>query len=191
MVVGIIAASPTVYLRDFKADYVIAVDNGYNHAVSYNIKVDCFVGDLDSLDVEPDISDKIILTPEKDETDLMVAAKKALALNPEKIIIYGATNARFDHYYANIHLLDMGNIEIVDEYNRIYIMDSNFAIERNDEYISFFAYEEDVLITLKGFKYPLDSYTLRYGDPLCVSNEIVDDLGEVLISNKVLVIHSK
>ena len=40
------------FFSDRKYSYIIAVDGGYKHVVSLNIKADAAVGDFDSLDSE-------------------------------------------------------------------------------------------------------------------------------------------
>ncbi|XMB85611.1 thiamine diphosphokinase [Mycoplasmatota bacterium WC44] len=192
MIVRIIAGAPSAYIEEFSNDYVIAVDFGVEHAINKDIKIDLAVGDFDSVDKTYLNDLKILeLNPIKDETDLYVAIQEAIRLNPEKIVIYGATNGRFDHYIANIHLLDLYNIEIVDEVNKIFIKDNKFKLKKRNGYVSFFNYSGNPVISLEGFKYPLNEYHLEYGDSLCVSNEIIDDFGEINIKNgKVLVILS-
>ncbi|XMB66107.1 thiamine diphosphokinase [Mycoplasmatota bacterium zrk1] len=192
MIVRIIAGAPSVYLDDFSNDYVIAVDFGVEHAVDNNIKIDLAVGDFDSVDKKLLIGLKTLdLNPVKDETDLYVAVLEAIKLKPDKIYIYGATNGRFDHYYANINLLDLYNIEIVDEINRIYIMADSAVVKKKNEYVSFFHYSGNPVISLLGFKYELRDYKLEFRDNLCVSNEVMEEKGIVKVTNgKILVVHS-
>ena len=55
----------------------------------------------------------------------------------------------------------------------------------------FFYYEGNPVITLEGFKYPLVEYKLDYKDTLCVSNEILEEFGNVKVRNgKIIVVHS-
>ncbi|MCR5786929.1 MAG: hypothetical protein K6G28_04445, partial [Acholeplasmatales bacterium] len=59
------------------------------------------------------------------------------------------------------------------------------------KYVSFFSLDNNLHISLKGFKYNLNNYNLKITDPLCVSNEIIDKCGEVEVDNKTLVVLSK
>ncbi len=165
MIVKIIAGAPHAFLDDHDHDYVIAVDYGVEHAIKNNIKIDLAIGDFDSVDRSYlDGLNVQELNPVKDQTDLYIAVLEAIKLSPTKIYIYGATNGRFDHYYANIHILDLYDIEIIDEVNRIYLKAEDFVVENQKEYVSFFYYSGQPRISLEGFKYPLDNYTLNYTD---------------------------
>lgn len=188
MIVRIVAGAPTVFI-DFSDGYVIAVDRGVKHCLDHEIKIDLAVGDFDSYDEKKVLVPKIKLNSIKDETDMYVAIQEAIKLNPDKIFIYGGTNGRFDHYMANVNLLGLYDIELVDEVNRIFVKDRSFNIESNN-YVSFFRFSGEPVITLKNFKYPLTNYKLLDKDNLCVSNEVVG-VGEVEVSNgSVLVIES-
>ncbi len=192
MIISIIAGSNDVCLKNIDLSYVIAVDKGYSHAKKNQITPNLVIGDFDSLeDIELEkIDQKIIkLNPTKDETDLLVAIKEALKMNPDKICIYGATNNRFDHYLANVHMLNLGNIELIDSINRIYLKDCSFEIEKKEEYVSFFNYSGEPVITLAGFKYNLNDYNLKYSDTLCVSNEVLTTGAIKVEKGKILVIH--
>ncbi len=189
MIVRIIAGAPTAYIE--KTDgFIIAVDKGVRHCLEQNISFDLAIGDFDSFPVEEVTSKKLVLNPVKDETDLFVAIQKAIEMKPEKIVIYGGSNGRADHYLANINLLGMYNIELVDEENRIFVKGDKFSVS-TDDYISFFHFDGEPIITLEGFKYPLNKYYLNPRDNLCVSNEVIEE-GIVSISGgRILVIISK
>lgn len=171
--------------------YIIAVDKGVEYALDNNINIDIAIGDFDSISIElPANIKKLELNSIKDETDLKVAVEYALSMNPDKVYIYGATNGRLDHYLANINLLGLGNIEIVDEVNRVFVKSSSF-LTNFPGYISFLYYDGNPVISLEGFKYSLKDYELKNHDSLCVSNEVVTN-GHVEIKNgRVLVIFAK
>lgn len=191
MIVRIIAGAPSAYM-DQVDGYIIAVDKGIEHATYKGLKIDVAVGDFDSVDHKMlEGLKKISLPIEKDETDLYVAIQHALSLQPEKIFVYGASNGRLDHYLANISLLGLGDIELIDEVNRVYVKDTGFSVS-SKEYISFFHYEGSPVLSLTGFKYPLEHYSLKPNNTLCVSNELVGETGYVEVKNgKILVIESK
>lgn len=192
MICRIIAGAPEAYI-DHTDGLIIAADKGVEHALNHGLHIDVAVGDFDSVnkDLLEGLDHLIKLSPEKDETDLLVAVEYALSKNPDKIIIHGATNGRFDHYIANINLLGLGNIEIIDEINRIFVASKSFLL-KTDDYVSFFNYDGEPVISLEGFKYPLKDYELKRRDSLCVSNEINHNEGRVTIKDgRVLVIISK
>jgi thiamine pyrophosphokinase len=85
------------------SDYVIAADSGYDHAVESDIPVNLLVGDLDS------ISDsglahalrsgvKIDEYPtDKDDTDLELALRAAIASGAGSVAIHGGEGGRLGH----------------------------------------------------------------------------------------------
>ncbi|MFZ5641957.1 MAG: thiamine diphosphokinase [Bacillota bacterium] len=92
-------------------DVVIAVDGGAHHAEAIGIVPGFIIGDMDS--VEPGLLEhyekmgcQVLAYPrEKDEVDTELALDYAISLNPDEIVIYGATGGRLDHVLACIHLL--------------------------------------------------------------------------------------
>ena len=57
--------------------------------------------------------------------------------------------------------------EIIDPHNKIYLIDSKTELEKSNiygKYISLIPLTSRVFgVTLKGFKYPLQDYTLKIG----------------------------
>lgn len=189
MIVRIVAGAPKAFIN-FSDGFIIAVDRGVKHCVDHGLKIDLAVGDFDSYDSKLVEAPKIVLKPEKDETDIYVAILEAIKKKPEKIYIYGGTNGRLDHYLANINLLGMYDIELIDDSNKAYVKSADFTVQ-TDDYVSFFYFDGNPIITLKGFKYPLNDYLLKPLDNLCVSNEVIKE-GNVSVRNgRILVIESK
>lgn len=102
-----------------------------------------------------------------------------------------------DHSLANIHILKYAldakiPCHIVDEYNKIYLIDDNKILYKNKmygKYISLIPLTSRVEdITLKGFKYPLDQYSLSIGVSLGVSNEIVEETASIELKNGILIV---
>ena len=83
------------------------------------------------------------------------------------------------------------NIEIVNNNNKIKVINETTVFKKSEyKYISFFALEEDVVITLEGFYYNIKDYKLETSNPLGLSNEIKGEGKVVLNNKKVLVIES-
>lgn len=189
------------FLARNKYDYVIAVDNGgLSYASRLGIVPDLAIGDYDTTGVyvpETDICTRTIrLIPEKDDTDTEAALNKAVELGHD-IDIICATGGRIDHFLANIHnlkiALDAGiNARIVDAGNIVCLKNSNFSMKRSDypgKYVSFVPFDGPVTgLKLKGFKYPLDGYTLKPGISRCISNEFIDDTGYVEFDGGCLIV---
>lgn len=167
----------TIYKED-RGEYIIGVDMACSLLMENDIPIDLAIGDFDSvregsMKAVVDYSDKIIIYPtEKDYTDTYLAVQEALAMDHKKIIMYGGVGQRFDHSFANMALLKLGNITIVNEHETMYMLKpGNHKIKTKRKFVSFFAIEEVKGLTLKGFKYRKDGYVLKVDDPLCVSNQ--------------------
>lgn len=205
--------------KDFALDFLkknktentclIAADRGVEFFMGTDLEPDVAVGDFDSLSAEgakymetlkhTEISR---LKPEKDDSDTQSAANYAIEQGTERIMILGATGNRIDHLMANFGLLMLGKtkqvqIVLVDAYNYMSLIESGMILKKEEQfgkYVSFFPIEGEVTgLTLKGFKYPLNSYTLKVEDSgLTVSNEISDPEAEVTFeTGKLLMIMSR
>ena len=196
--------------KDFALDFLkknktentclIAADRGVEFFMGTDLEPDVAVGDFDSLSAEGAKYMETLkhteirrLKPEKDDSDTQ---------GTERIMILGATGNRIDHLMANFGLLMLGKIKqvqivLVDAYNYMSLIESGMIIKKEEQfgkYVSFFPIEGEVTgLTLKGFKYPLNSYTLKVEDSgLTVSNEISDPEAEVTFeTGKLLMIMSR
>lgn len=196
MIVKIVCAGENHFKNLYKKDqeeYLIAVDGGLNTISEMNLVADLAIGDFDSCDINEYncYKEKITYNKIKDESDLELAVIHAFKLNFEKIVIYNATGNRLDHFYASILLLNKfskKNIEIVNNNNKIKVINETTVFKKSEyKYISFFALEEDVVITLEGFYYNIKDYKLETSNPLGLSNEIKEE-GKVVINNKKLLV---
>lgn len=194
----------TEYLADKAFDKVIAVDKGLMAAKQLNLKVDYAVGDFDSVSEEvisyyKQLSSVQVVeyNPMKDATDTELALDLAISLEPEHILILGATGTRADHMLANIALLYAPLIKkikttLVDKNNKIYMINHDAVIDRNKLHgpnVSLLPFTETVdKITLKGFKYPLDEYTLRLGSSIGISNEVTEERAEIILGSGILIV---
>ena len=185
--------------KDFALDFLkknktentclIAADRGVEFFMGTDLEPDVAVGDFDSLSAEGAKYMETLkhteirrLKPEKDDSDTQSAANYAIEQGTERIMILGATGNRIDHLMANFGLLMLGKIKqvqivLVDAYNYMSLIESGMILKKEEQfgkYVSFFPIEGEVTgLTLKGFKYPLNSYTLKVEDSgLTVSNEI-------------------
>ena len=84
------------------ADYVIACDRGWQYARRMGLRVDEILGDFDSAP-EPETEIPVERFPvRKDDTDTMLAARRALELGYRDIAVCCAFGGRLDHSLANI-----------------------------------------------------------------------------------------
>ncbi len=190
-------------INNFSYDNIIAVDKGLESLYLLKILPNHIVGDFDSVnkDIINFYLDKNIqihkYNPEKDYTDTDIAIKLAINLNSTNITVLGATGTRIDHTLANIHILcdcleNQINCELIDPNNKIYLIDSNKKIENRHsygKYISLIPLTSTVNgVTLKGFKYPLQDYTLKIGESLGISNELSNDVATIELKEGILIV---
>lgn len=192
--------------NDFKNLYeesaeevLVGVDAGAMEIIKLNKQVDLAIGDFDSSNLEDIVmeSKNIRVYPkEKDLGDLELAINEIKDIENERIEIYNATGGRLDHYQATINILakfpDL-NLELIDRKNRIRIINKSTKLEKGKyKYVSMFAVDEGLRITLTGFKFSLNNYLLNRLNNLVLSNEIVDEVGHIKLNNKrLLLIESK
>lgn len=182
-------------------EQVICADSGFKYAQALGIVPDCVVGDFDSWKGDlPKASEIIRCIPEKDDTDTLVALKKAISNGAREVIIYGAFGGRFDHMMGNVQLLkyalDRGcHAELVDGDNIVMICrKGEYRIKRREGwYFAVLAYSPEVKVaSLSGVKYPLKDAVLTNGYPLGVSNEFASNEAILEISEgTALVVMSK
>ena len=189
-----------------ECELIIGVDKGCNYLFEAKVKPHYIVGDFDSSNLN--VIDEIVRQGvtkytyqcEKNFTDSEEAFELAISKKVKKITFLGATGQRFDHTLGNLGLLlkslKSGIFsEIVDDKNKMFLINKNTVIKRDNEYkyVSFLAYNSRVEeFSIKGAKYNLDKYTLEIGDSRTVSNEfITDEISLELSNGTILVVYSK
>jgi thiamine pyrophosphokinase len=183
-------------------EYVIGVDKGLEALDEADIAPDLVIGDFDSASEQ--IREKymnspgaVVLNPMKDLTDTHAAVEKAIELKPENITILGASGSRTDHLLGNISVLLMPlkngiNCVLLDEHNRIRLIDRSCAIKRCEQYgryISLLPFGERAAgITLKGFVYELDRACISLGETIGISNELREEEGLITVEEGYLLV---
>lgn len=190
------------FLKENKYDYIIAVDYGLTYAEKLGLFPDMIVGDFDTKGIEclKDYEKRGCIVqkfnPEKDDTDTEIAVREAVKRNCDMDILFG-TGGRIDHLLANIHNMLIAlyaglNARLIDKGNIVYLKNKSFIIHSHEligKYISFIPFSGDVKgIVLKGFKYPLNGYTLHPGASRCVSNELIEDEGSVEFNDGCMIV---
>lgn len=176
--------------------YVIAADAGLRHLERAGIAPDLIVGDFDSLDRVPVGANVVTHSPEKDDTDMVLAVREALSRGAETIVIYGGMGGRPDHEYANIQTLAF----IADNGGRGYLVGRGVVctVIKNSRLdfaggrrgiVSVFAHGDRAEgVNLRGLKYPLTDYTLTSDYPLGVSNEFTGVPASVSVRDGLLAV---
>jgi len=214
MIINLLGGGPDRYLPEISQaaeedQRWIGVDRGVFTLLSKGIQPYAAFGDFDSVNeqewqrIERSVKNVQIYRPEKDQTDMELALDWALAREPNRIHLYGATGGRLDHFFGNIQLLlkaelqkKRTHIEMIDTQNHVYVKGAGrHKIEKKEdrEYISFIPVTPEIKgLTLEGFKYPLTNSHISFGSTLCISNELVTDSGTFSFSEGILmVIRSK
>ncbi len=176
-------------------DYIIAVDQAVTDLYKQRIKIDLAIGDFDSLKNHGVLTNLnvIKLMPEKDVTDTYQALLEAKKLDVSELILVGGIGGdRIEHFMVHLmHFNEFRNLKIMDDHSEIYLLGETVKEVSFDGYVSIFAYPE-AMVTLEGFKYPLNEYLLKAYDPLGISNEIVKEKAQIhVLKGRVLVVLSK
>ena len=182
---------------------VLCADGGARYAHALGIIPDLIIGDMDSLEEEllRHFEEKgVAVAPypvRKDETDTQLALERALAMDPEEILIFGAMGRRLDHTMANLGLLMMGPekgvpIKLVDEDCEIFVTAGVATVSgQKGQTVSIFAWGGEARgITLEGFEYPLEGATMNLARPCGISNRLTEEEGLIRVDmGCLLVIH--
>lgn len=177
-----------------ESDVIIAVDQAVLALYKQRIKIDLAVGDFDSLTNQGMLINLhvIRMNPVKDVTDTHQALVEAKKMNPDELIMIGGLGGeRIEHFVAHTLFFDeFPELQIVDEYSTIKLLQEGLHDVHSKGYVSLFAYPKAKL-SLIGFKYPLSTYLLMTYDPLCISNEVVEDHGIIHVhEGRLLMIES-
>ena len=191
------------WLVNKEFDFVIAADKGLEYADALNLEIGYILGDYDS--VESSLIDhyrksntEVKTYPcEKDYTDTNLAVLRAIAMNPQEIVILGGSGTRLDHTMANIFNLKLAmekgiRCYLINERNRIQLIDHEFTISKKQQYgkyVSLLPMTTQVTgITLTGFYYPLHNYTMEQGVSVGISNEIENEDATITVKNGILIV---
>ncbi len=192
------------FIQEQKFDITLAADRGLEFCSEENIRPTYILGDFDSLRegvLDRYREEKSVpireFNPIKDNTDMDLALQQAIILGSSEIYILGGTGGRLDHFFSTVQNLKKAWLKhipayLVDSRNLITLpCEKEFTIGREKQhgtYVSFMPLEERVTgLTLEGFKYPLDQYTLtNTSGGLGVSNEIIEAQGHVKYEDGIL-----
>ena len=192
------------YIKKYEWDYIICADAGMRFCHEAEITPDLILGDFDSVDEESYEYFKIVC-PErmerfpthKDETDTELALLRAIEAGADAITMIGATGTRLDHVMGNIQMLKLAldrqvSCQIVDAHNRIRMVQGEVTLKKADQfgkYVSLLPFTPEVTgITLKGFAYEVDDFTLVSGIARGVSNELEAETATITCKDGILLV---
>lgn len=197
-------AFATEWIKEHNYDYMIAADRGMEFFYRNQLLPDLIVGDFDSVSTEIldyfqtcNQTEIITLNPVKDDTDTEFAIRTAIEKGATDITFLGITGSRIDHVLGNIELLAIGlenhvSMEMIDAHNRIRMIEQGISIHRDTQfgkYVSLIPYTKEVSgLTLEGFRYSLQQFTLKKGCTLGVSNEIAGENANIKFDEGILLV---
>ncbi len=156
-------------------DY-FAADAGLLLAERFDVLPQKILGDFDSV-AKPKMDGLLVYPSEKDQTDSELALDLAVQAGYHDIWMIAPFGGRLDHTVANLCLLEAAekrnvSLKLYDGENLAFILnEGELILSPHYRYISFFPWKTEAIISLKGFKYPLDHYHLVVEKPIGVSNE--------------------
>jgi thiamine pyrophosphokinase len=191
--------------RIHPGDQVICADGGTHHAHAMGLTPDVIVGDLDSL--APSLRSELeaagvrfeVHPTYKDETDLELALRLAIAEGADEIEILAMLGGRLDQSLANLLLL--ARPEWASAWVRVTEGDQTAWLVRAGQETSIRGVCGDLLslipltplvtgVTLEGVEWPLNGATLRLGSTLTISNTMTVPPARLkLEEGLVLVVH--
>lgn len=183
-------------LRIPEGTLVIAADAGFLQLKKRGYHPDLVVGDFDSLGEAPEGEQLIRHSPEKDDTDMFLAAQEALAREARNMVIYGGLGGRPDHEYANLQLLAFlatcGARGFLVGRGWVWTSIQSTGLDFDAAQrgmISVFAHGGAAEgVTISGLRYPLEDYRLCPELPLGVSNEFIGQSASVSVRDGVLLV---
>ncbi len=171
-------------------DFVICADGGLRHTEMIGRKPDLILGDFDSCRQGEACPEALIYPAEKDDTDMGLALKYALAHGMKEICMFGGLNGRMDHTIANIHLMKYAlnrgaNAYLMDENMFVTLFQKEYILkEKGYRYISLFPFGGPLTgVTYEGLKYPLQNGVFETEDSYGVSNEMTHEQAKITLES--------
>ena len=159
---------------------IYCADGGANIAYQLNLIPKEIYGDLDSIkDEVKDFYAKknvkfIKFNVEKDYTDSELVLNE-IEKKYDKIYAIAALGGSIDHELTNINLLNRySNLIFVSQKEKMFKIEKSYDFSNmKNKKVSFIIFSDKVKdLTLKGFKYDVESLDLIKGETRCVSNII-------------------
>ena len=182
-----------------EGDAVIAADAGILHLERLGVKPDLVLGDFDSLGRVPELPDVEVSPVRKDDTDSMLAARRALDIGGERLMFFGCLGGkRLDHTLANIQALAWcagrgAEAYLVGEGCCLAALPGGRSLSFDERYrgdFSVFCLGEDAEgVTERGLSYSLEDSALTARFPLGVSNSFTGEAAYVSVRRGTLIIY--
>lgn len=177
-------------------DMVIAADGGMSYLQEEGFEADLIIGDFDSLKQNPEQSNVIALSSEKDHTDMLAAIYEGMEKGYKTFHIYCGTGGRIEHTLANIQTLTflsrnkMKGFLFGGDYVITAVTNGSIAFDSGRRgYISVFSCSDrSEGVFLKGLKYELENAVISNTFPIGVSNEFIGVDSSVTVKDGTLAV---
>ncbi|MFN8052014.1 MAG: thiamine diphosphokinase [Acidimicrobiales bacterium] len=190
-------------LRDeetFASALLVAADSGLDLAERIGFVPHLVVGDFDS--VTPEALDRarargveIVEYPTgKDETDLELALRAAIAREVDRILVMGGGGGRLDHLLANVSAIAAPELPVPVEAwmgeQYVTVLDAATTSAAPPTWraelppgatVSVLAWGADAVVSETGLRWPLDRHLVAVGSTLGVSNEALGGPAEITV----------
>jgi thiamine pyrophosphokinase len=175
-------------------DYIIAADGGTRHALAVGVMPAVIIGDLDSIAAEElahaEAAGATIqrYSSRKDETDLELALRHAVAHGVSDIIILTALGGRIDQMLGNLFLLTLP--DIADQSVRILDGQEEIFLIRRAAHLTGTPGDTVSILPIggaavgvfnEGLEWPLHDETLPVGSPRGISNVLVGERATIRV----------
>lgn len=175
-------------------DLIICADGGIRHAMALGLTPAVLLGDFDSAGEELVAEAEARGIPvervpvEKDQTDTHLALEEAVRRGATEILLLGASGSRLDHTVSNLLLMpgvpSGVTVTVADAHNLVRLLRPGGRMTVQGapgQYLSLLPLTPEAKgVVAEGVKWPLDGATLRWGESLGVSNQLLD--GEAFIA---------
>ena len=180
-----------VRLSPRPGDYVIAADGGYRTLKARGIEPDFVMGDFDSLGYRPDHPNVETHPVMKDDTDLGLAVRWALAHGYRRLVMAGALGGRLDQTIASLQTLR----GLTDAGAQGWLIGCGWVVTAvQNGTLAFPAGMEGTVsvfssgdaargVTLRGLLYEITDAELRCAMPLGVSNSFTGAAATVRVTD--------
>lgn len=182
-----------LYREAALADLIVCADGAWDWVKDKAVRIDLFVGDMDSVKADIGILPEQIVTRlpvEKDMTDGEYAADLAADRGAGTVVMLGALGKRLDHALGNIQVLiglRKRGIEgiVMDDATEVYAIDAALTVCGNEgDTLSIIPLGEQVVVgRTEGLYYPLVHSHLRLDETRGVSNVLTAKTARIALDS--------
>ena len=180
-------------------DLVIAADAGCLHLERLGLRPDIILGDFDSLGRVPDFPDVEVSPVRKDDTDSMLAARRAIERGCDTLLFFGCLGGkRLDHTIANIQTIAWAASEgaaacLIGDGCCLTALRGGENLTFDARYsgdFSVFCLGADAQgVTERRLNYTLEGAELTANFPLGVSNAFIGESAYISLESGVLIVY--